>query len=195
MRDINLFEGIKKSAPQKKASKAVSVGILILVLSVVALGGIYGWLRYMGYGLDNQIASLNQDISNKQSAAGSDIEGFQSKQNQFTALNAYNNTLEKINGKVQGYPKFNLALLNDIAGRMPADVSARNINYTSGVLSLTCIADNMDSPAAFSAALKGSAYFDSVMYLGSTRMDQTQPELAGKYMFTVNCYMKGGNVE
>lgn len=190
MKDINLFEGIKKSAPQKKASRAVSAGLVILILSALALGGIYGWLRYTGYGLDNKIASLNQDVSNLQTASGGD---FNIKQNRLTALQSYNKTLETLNQNVRYYPRLNIALLNDIAGRMPSDVYAQSISYQGGILMLVCIADNVDSPASFAAALKNSLYFDSVEYKGSIYLDeQSQPDIANKYQFTVDCYVKGG---
>ena len=191
MKDINLFEGIKKSAPQKKASRAVSAGLVILILSAVALGGIYGWLRYTGYGLDNQIASLNQDIGNMQTA--SDSADFKTKQSRLTALQSYNKNLETHNTNVQQYPKLNLALMDDIAGRMPSDVYAQSINYQNGILTLICIADTIDSPASFAAALKSSPYFDSVAYRESSYItEQSQPDIVNQYQFTMDCCLKGG---
>lgn len=197
MRDINLFEGIKKSAPQKKTSRAVSTGLIILILSAVALGGIYGWLRYTETNLDKQIASLNQEISGKSDEFESSGETGV-KQKKLMGWQTYNNALAALTDNVKTYPKLDLALLNDIAKRMPSDVTVQNLAYQNGVLSLDCLANNVDSPAAFVYSIKESAYIDTVNYKGSTiyiaeGQSPADAIAAGQYQFTVDCYLKGGS--
>ena len=80
---------------------------------------------------------------------------------------------------------------------MPTDVTAQSLTYDKGVLTLVCTSGNLDSPAAFVAALRNSAYIDTVSYKGSMIfVAQSQKAAdaltAGHYKFTVDCYLKGG---
>ncbi|MEI6101215.1 MAG: PilN domain-containing protein [Eubacteriales bacterium] len=194
MKDINLFEGIKKSAPQKKAPRAVSFGLVLLIVCAVVLGGFYGFLKYMETGLDSQMDLVNQGITAlKANNAGQ--EDASAKQNQLAAIAAYNTALTSFQKDVQAYPKINLALLNDMAKRMPSDVKVDTISYQEGIFTLAGSASNVDSPANFAAALKSSAYFDSVTYMGSIYQAPVAGAVSGIYQYSVQCHMKGGAVQ
>ncbi len=190
MRDINLFEGIKKSAPQK-TSRGFSFGFVLLILCAVVLGGFYGYLKYAEASLDSQIDAAAQNIAMLQAGEpGAGNTG--DKQNQLIAIGAYNTALTGFQKELGAFPKLNLALLNDIAKCMPSDVTVSGINMQDGVLTLTGVAAGADSPANFAAALKTSAYFDAVVYAGSNYMAPETPGTAGKYQYSVGCHLKGG---
>lgn len=214
MKDINLFEGIKKSAPPKKTSKAVSAGLVILILVAVALGGLYCWIKYINKNLDANIDSINQRI---ESMGGS--ENLDTENNMLLAYQSYNQMLKSLSHEIQIYPKLDASLFADLASKMPYDTVAQSVSYEGGVLTLTCLSDSADSPAIFVGALKESSYINTVNYKRSgfytqentdtpeddATAETTDKETAGtetaatenteKIQFIVECYLKGGSAE
>lgn len=205
MKDINLFEGIKKSAPLKKKSKAVSAGLVVLILVTVALVGMYGWLKYTNKNLEANLASINQQIEGLGGGESLDYET-----NKLSAYQSYNQMLKNLSQEIQSYPMLDASLFTDIASRMPSDTTVQSISYEGGVLTLTCLSDSADSPPIFVGALKESSYIDTVNYKRSSfytleNVDSATEETNGseassveetdKIQFIIECYLKGGAVK
>ena len=189
LKDINLFEGIKKSTPQKAAG-GISFGLVLLIVCAVALGAVWGFQKYSETTLDSQIASLNQNIAMLQ-ASGAGQGGTVTKQGQLSAITVYNTVIDGFRNELDAYPKLNLALLNDISKRMPSDLTVETVNVQNGIVTLAGSASGADSPANFAAALKTSAYFDLVLFIGSNYQAPASGTAAA-YQYSVNCHLKGG---
>ena len=193
MKDINLFEGIKKSAPPKKGGKSVAAGLVLLIACATVVGGLYFWLSTQKNTIESEIESANQQISAAQTMGGSELE---TKQSRLASLKTYNAMLSALEENVQAYPNLDAAFLDDLEGRMPAGVTVLAFGYQNGVLTLDCTAGGADAPANFADALTKSEYIDTVDLKGSQLDTQAKLDTGVvQYMFTVECYLKGGEVE
>ncbi len=193
MKDINLFDGIKKSAPPKKSGgKSVAGGLVLLVACAVVVAGLYFWLSTQNKTVNGQIESANAQIGAAQTINGSDL---QAKQSELAAIRTYNAMLGALEENIDIYPKLDAAFLGDLEGRLPAGVAVRTFGYKSGVLTLDCTAANADAPANFADALAKSQYVYTAN-LKASALD-IEAEVAGtvQYKFTVECYLKGGTAE
>lgn len=194
MKDINLFEGIRKSAPPKKSGgKSAAGGLLLLIACALAVGGLYFWLTTKNNTVNSQIESANGQISAVQDVNGNEMV---SKQGKLTAIRSFNAMLTALKENIQAYPMLDAGFLGDLEGRLPATVTVQAFAYKDGVLTLDCTAGNADAPANFADALIKSAYIDAVNLKGSQLNTQAQQETgAVQYSFTIECYLKGGTAQ
>lgn|GEM_PF-3270771 len=193
MKDINLFDGIKKSAPPKKSGKSAAPGVALLIVCAVAVGGLYFWMTNQKDAIQSQIESANQQIGTSQSVSSGDM---QTKQAKLAAIRSYNAMLTALDENIKAYPVLDAAFLSDLEGRMPTGVTVKALGYQNGVLTLDCTAGSADAAANFANALAESEDIESVN-LKRSQLD-TQAELeAGvvQYEFTVVCYLKGGGAQ
>jgi Tfp pilus assembly protein PilN len=189
LKDINLFDGRKKSAPPKKSGKSVAVGLVLLIAAAVAIGGLYFWQTLQKDALEIEIEAANQKIGTSQSMDSGELSG---KQNELASIRSYNAMLLALDENVQAYPKLNASFLNDLESRMPTGVAVQVFSYQSGVLTLACTASGADEPAGFANALSQSPYIESADLKGSALDVEAQAEGTMRYDFTVDCYLKGG---
>lgn len=194
MKDINLFDGIKKSAPTKKSGgKPVAGGVLLLIVCAVVVGGLYFWLSTQNKTVQEQIDSANGQISAAQTINGSELE---TKQSKLAAIRSFNAMLSALEENIQAYPRLDAAFLGDLEGRLPTGVTVQTFSYKDGVLTLDCTAGDADTPANFADALLKSSYIDTVNLKGSQLNTQAQAENGVvQYAFTVECTLKGGTAQ
>lgn len=193
MKDINLFEGIKKSGPVKKSNQSVMAGLVLLIACAALVGGLYVWQSTEKNKIQTAIESANGQISTSQSMSGGDLSV---KQNKLAAIRTYNAMLTAVEENIAAYPKLDAAFLKDLEGRLPSGVTVQTFGYKDGVLTMDCIAGSADASANFADALTKSEYINTVNLKGS-QMDMETLLTAGtvQYHFTVECYLKGGGVQ
>lgn len=193
MRDINLFEGIKKSAPVKKSNRPVAIGLVLLVACAAAVGGLYFWMFTQKTELENEIANANQQIGAAQDT-GSGEATF--KQGRLSAIRSYNAMLGALDENVNAYPKLDEDFFRDLESRLPGGVTVQTFGYQNGVLTLDCTAGDPDAFAGFADALAKSDYMEAVN-LKSSQLDAQAQIDSGivQYDFSIECYLKGGETE
>jgi Tfp pilus assembly protein PilN len=190
LKDINLFEGIKKSAPVKKSNRPVAIGLVLLIACAAAVGGLYFWMSTQKTEFENEIAAANRQISASQDT-GSGEATF--KQGRLSAIRSYNAMLEALDENVNAYPKLDEDFFRDLESRLPGGVTVQTFGYQNGVLTLDCTAGDPDAFAGFADALAKSDYMDAVN-LKSSQLD-TQAQIDSgvvQYDFSIECYLKGG---
>jgi Tfp pilus assembly protein PilN len=193
LKDINLFDGIKKSAPPKKSGRSVAAGLILLIACTAAVGGLYFWQSTQKDTLEGEIEAANQQIGTSQSMSTTELTG---KQTELASVRSYNAMLLALDENVQAYPKLDAAFLSDLEGRLPAGVSVQTFGYQNGVLSLECTAGDADAPANFADALSKSEYMEAVNLIQSQLNVQMELDTGTvQYVFTVQCYLKGGEAE
>ncbi len=193
MKDINLFEGIKKSAPVKKSNRSVAIGLVLLIVCAVVVGGLYFWLTTQKTALESETEDANQQISVSQDTGSSELSAQQAR---LTAIRTYNAMLEALDENINAYPKLDEDFFSDMESRLPSGVTVETLGYQNGVLTLDCIAGDPDAFAGFADALEKSDYIETVNLKTSQLDTQAQIDLGiVQYDFSIECYLKGGGAE
>lgn len=186
MKDINFFEGVKKSTPQKKAASAIKICSIALIALVILIGGFYAYLIIQGKSLDNNISKMKQQIDSIKNE-NSGVDQIDAKKKKLEALISYTKQAQAFKASVDVYPILDEWFFDHIEGKMPIDVSLVSADYRDGVLKLTCFAKNMLSPALYAQRLDRCCQMEKANYPGNYIVSDETNLL----QFTVECDLKG----
>ncbi|MEL7569345.1 MAG: hypothetical protein AAGU14_02155 [Eubacteriaceae bacterium] len=186
MKDINFFEGVKKSAPQRKSASAIKICSISLIAAVILVGGLYSYLFITGKALDNKISDVKQQIDQIKNE-NSGVTQIDAKKKKLEALISYTKQVQEFKTSVNIYPVFDEWFFNHILVKMPQDVRLVSMEYKDGVLKITALAKNALSPALYAHRLATCCQMEKVNYSGNFVVsDET-----GMLQFTLECLLKG----
>ncbi len=188
MKDINFFERIKKNTPQKQASSAMKVCLIIFIIMLLLLGGTYTYFYIQKMNLSKDINNLNEQI-NQINTQNEGMDQIATKKTRLQALQSYANVATEFKANVDEYPIFDDEFMDSITKVMPSDVSIITFSYKDGALKLSCQAKKELSPSNFAKALKNLDLFENVNYTGNSLSDTSTLE------FSIECQLKGGGEE
>lgn len=186
MKDINFFEGVKKSTPQKKAASAVKICSIALIAVTILVGGVYAFLFIQGKNIDNNISEIKQQIDNiKNENSGVDL--INDKKKKLEALISYTKQAQTFKESVDVYPLLNAKFYQHVENRMPSDVRLDSMEYKDGTIKITCLAKKTLSPATFAEKLKTHKSITKINYSGNFVVSDETNML----QFTIECDLKG----
>ena len=191
-RDINFFSVYRPSQSSSELDKFKILSLSLLAGSLVLILIIFSSLKITDLSVINNINSENAYLQNSSvSQAKIKLENTNEK---IAALNSYKQAANETSSEYTKIPKIDSKVMKTIAGMQPNDVSAQNISYMGGVLSLKCQCTDSQSPANFVHALEKSGKFENVNYSGMSNGDEKSSG-SGAYSFTVVITLKGGAEE
>ncbi|NMC56382.1 MAG: hypothetical protein GYA50_04085 [Eubacteriaceae bacterium] len=186
MKDINFFEGVKKSAPQRKAASAIKICSISLVVVIILVGGLYAYLFITGKALDNKISDVKQQIDQLKND-NSGVSQVDAKKKTLEALISYTKQVQEFKTSVDVYPIFDEWFFNHILNKMPSDVRLVSMEYKDGVLKITALAKKSLSPALYAQRLAVCCQMEKINYSGNFIVSDESDML----QFTIECVLKG----
>lgn len=197
MKDINFFAGSISAANSRRVPALIVGGLVVLGFCIVAVGTAFGWLTLQVRAADAQIAQINAEIESIR-ARHEGLDTLNDRQTELAFVRSYTRVLTEFDAAVKTFPRLDAAFLQDLAARLPAEVTVASFDYDNGLLTLDCRTLEPLAPAEMAAALKGSPYLEDVEYHGYVFNNEEQTLEDGTILttpvfeFTIECVLKGG---
>lgn len=185
-KDINFVEIYKvKDKRVKESNTPGKIYIALFFFTVLLMGGVTLRLVLDQKTLDNQIAELQEYVTNPGRVMKlADIEKMQKDMANLDDMEA---ELTDLNTIMDMIPRFDRKVMNVLILNAPQDLEIMTINYDGEWVELNVISDYLPSMSNYALNLERSGMFEEVYYQGYTAS-------ANHYEGTINIALKGNEV-
>lgn len=191
-RDINFFDVYNHTKQSKTLNNVAVMIVLLLILSVLAIGALYTQLNLQNNNVLEQKAEADQYINN--SANNEKVTQINKINSDLSLLSKYANGAKLAESEYKSLPKLSVEIIDKINSCKPSDVEYVSLNFDTDTLVIRCTCVNIDSAPNFVMTLKKLSDFSNIKYEGVTAIfNKTTNQIDG-YSFNITCVIKGGDL-
>jgi hypothetical protein len=185
IKDINFFDNKEPKVYNKKSANRNAILFFLFFISLFAVLYPSGKMFFENRAVKADIAQLQSMMSNETETAN--FEALQDKIAALKQAEKYADAIGTAADKFAAFPKADPEIMDLIDRKLAGDVLVLSLNYIDGIYTVSCLAEDVLSPAHTVENLLSSGAFQFVKYEGFQVSYNT-----GGYQFSVVCAVKGG---